>query len=99
LTRTEHQCSYRRMGAPDLSENSDGSFFGVCGKCLATSGTIRMADAFLAWTELLALGWRSYVPTTMAWGARPYAICPKCAVSDLSIEAAVKRAQKSRKRK
>jgi hypothetical protein len=32
----------------------------VCGGYLASSASIRAVDAFLAWAELLALGWRTF---------------------------------------
>ena len=72
---------------------SDGRYEAVCGGCLASSAPIRAVDAFLAWAELLALGWRTSEPVGR------YPLCPVCAVADRSIEAAVKRAHKSRKRK
>lgn len=76
--------------------NDGGPFYTVCGRCLSTSTFLANVDAETASAALMEAGWTSHEARP---GAQPYALCPACTATPFSLDAAVKRAHKSRKRK
>jgi hypothetical protein len=85
------------MAIPDLHRVNETRYRGWCGRCLKFSEYVD-GDITEAWAHLEKIGWSIYSPAA-TWGSRPYAICPVCTTTPFSIELAVKRAHRSRKRK
>jgi hypothetical protein len=81
------------MSAKDLRPTSDGRFYAVCGKCLASSDFVPAVDADAAWVAFVSAGWSTNA------GGWPYPVCPKCTANPRTLEERVKSAHKSRKRK
>jgi len=78
----------------DLRTNAGGTFDVTCGKCLASSPHVPAESPEDAWTKLTREGW-----TVTETRAARYATCPRCSAHPMTIEEAVARAHKSRKRR
>lgn len=81
---------------PDLQTLTNGTVEAVCGRCLGRSPSITAVDAATAWDRCVALGWSLYQHRP---GSRRYAVCPECSAHPETIDEAVAKARKSRKRK
>lgn len=73
-----------------------GRYEATCGRCLKNSIAIPATSPANAWTDLVRLGWSHCFPEGNRTG---YALCPTCTKEPFSVEDAVKKAHKKRKKR
>jgi hypothetical protein len=81
---------------PDLHVNTDGRFVATCGGCLTYSAPMSAASAEEAWGALQREGWAFF---RSQYGGRGYARCRACNTKGGTVDEAVARAKKGRKRR
>ena len=81
---------------PDMHHLADGAWNTMCGRCMRNSEPVQAASQLDAWTSLKGIGWRWYISQ---YGGRGYPECPSCAAAPHDVDAEVKSAMKSPKRR
>jgi hypothetical protein len=75
---------------------TDSRWTATCGRCLRNSAAVKATSPENAWRDLKAIGWTYHVSQ---FGGRGYALCKTCTASGETVENAVKKATKRRRKR